>query len=108
MDQLKSMFPDVCPEHLLTRLQDITAIAEERVGEEETGADINRFQQLVENLWNPPQPLPTRKQYEARRKEQMEVESWAGCVHLLSDINHLLTLNKLMLVLFQELLFLAR
>ena len=64
----------------MTRLQGITATAEERVGEEETGADINRFQQLVENLWNPPKPLPTRKQYEARRKEQMEVESWAGAM----------------------------
>ena len=80
LDQLKSMFPNVCPEHLLTCVQRITAAAEDRVGEEETGADISRFQQLVENLWNPPQPLPTRKEYEARRKEQLEVENWAGAM----------------------------
>ena len=79
LDQLKSMFPHVCPDHLMTCVQDITA-ARERVGEEVTGADISKFQQLVENLWNPTQPLPTRKEYEARRKEQMEVENWAGAM----------------------------
>ena len=80
LDQLKSMFPDVCPEHLLTCVQDITPAAKERVGEEETGADINRFQQLVESLFNQKQNLPTRKEYEARRKEQMEVKNWAGAM----------------------------
>ena len=79
LDQLKSMFPHVCPDHLMTRVQGIT-VARERVGEEVTGADITKFQQLVESLWNPTLPLPTRKEYEARRKEQMEVENWAGAM----------------------------
>merc|ERR550519_280650 len=74
MDQLKSMFPYVCPDHLLTCVQRITE-AKEGVGEEVTGADHSKFQQLVENLWNPPQPLPTMKEYEARKKEQMELEN---------------------------------
>ena len=79
MDQLKSMFPHVCPDHLLTCVQRITE-AKERVGEEVTGADHSKFQQLVERLWNPPQPLPTMKEYEARKKEQMELENWAGAM----------------------------
>ena len=78
-DQLKSMFPDVCPEHLLSRVQGISA-AKERVGEEVTGADNKSFEQLVENLWNTLKTLPSRKEYEARRKEQMEVENWAGAM----------------------------
>ena len=60
-------------------MQGITA-ARERVGEEVTGADITKFQQLVENLWNPLRRLPTRKEYEAKRKEQLEVENWAGAM----------------------------
>ena len=36
------------------------------------------LQELVESLWNPNQPLPTRRQWEARRKEQQELEVWAG------------------------------
>ena len=40
-EQLKSMFPDVCPEHLLSRVQGISA-AKERVGEEVTGADHHK------------------------------------------------------------------
>ena len=73
------MFPDVCPEHLLSRVQGISA-AKERVGEEVTGADNKSFEQLVENLWNTSKSLPTRKEYEARRKEQLEVENWAGAM----------------------------
>ena len=79
LDQLKSMFPHVCPDHLLTCVQRITE-AKERVGEEVTGADHSKFQQLVERLWNPPQPLPTMKEYEARKKEQMELENWASAM----------------------------
>ena len=37
LDQLKSMFPDVCPEHLLTCVQGVTSAAKERVGEEKQG-----------------------------------------------------------------------
>ena len=77
LDQLKSMFPDICPEHLQTCVK---SIAKERVGEEVTGADITKFHQLVENLWNPSKPLPTRREYEARRKEQLELENWAGAM----------------------------
>ena len=36
----------------------------------------------MERLWNPAQPLPTRRQWEARRKQQLkqqqELEVWAG------------------------------
>ena len=78
-EQLKSMFPDVCPEHLLSRVQGISA-AKERVGEEVTGADNKSFEQLVENLWNTSKSLPTRKEYESRRKEQPEVDNWAGAM----------------------------
>ena len=78
-EQLKSMFPYVCPEHLLSRVQGISA-TKERVGEEVTGADNKSFEQLVENLWNTSKSLPTRREYEARRKEQLEVENWAGAM----------------------------
>ena len=32
----------------------------------------------MERLWNPSQALPTRRQWEARRKQQQEQEVWAG------------------------------
>ena len=32
----------------------------------------------MERLWNPAQPLPTKRQWEARKKQQQEQEVWAG------------------------------
>ena len=79
LNQLNSMFPNVCPDHLLTQVQAITG-HKERVGEEVTGADNTKFQQLVENMWNNKQLLPTRQEYEKRKKEQKELERWAGAM----------------------------
>ena len=31
-------------------------------------------------MWNTSKSLPTRKEYESRRKEQLEVENWAGAM----------------------------
>ena len=60
-EQLQSMFPVVCPDHLLALVTAITG--EQRVGEEVTGADNSGFQQVVEGLWAPRTPPPTRKQW---------------------------------------------
>ena len=60
-EQLQSMFPVVCPDHLLALVTAITG--EQRVGEEVTGADNSGFQQVVEGLWAPRMPPPTRKQW---------------------------------------------
>ena len=42
--------------------------------EEVTGADTTAFQQVVESLWAPRTPPPTRKQWEARRRQQQELD----------------------------------
>ena len=60
-EQLQSMFPVVCPDHLLALVTAITG--KQRVGEEVTGADNSGFQQVVEGLWAPRTPPPTRKQW---------------------------------------------
>ena len=60
-EQLQSMFPEVCPDHLLALVTAITG--EQHVGEEVTGADSFGFQQVVEGLWAPRTPPPTRKQW---------------------------------------------
>ena len=36
------------------------------------------LQDVVESLWNPALPLPTRRQWEARKKKQQEQQVWAS------------------------------
>jgi hypothetical protein len=71
------MFPLVCPDHLLAAVTRITG-AEERVrAQQVTGADTAAFERLVESLWSPPEPPPSRREWEARRREQEELDRWA-------------------------------
>ena len=67
--ELVTIFPDVCPEYLYTRLSAI--VEEERLDREKT----SQFNNLVEELLGV-ENLPTRREWLARRRNQEEVTEY--------------------------------
>merc|ERR1719318_1631074 len=92
-EQMVSMFPTICPDWLLQQVQFISK-AQERGLEDNSGSTaavnlgLNRermdlvFQEKVEELFSMSSEdrgkLPTRLQWEAKKKQMAELEKWSG------------------------------